>query len=500
MKNKRVFNYRPLCFVALFLFVTLVMALINFWALVVWLIILLVIVGFFFKSKRLAIMVLTVIFLSLGSFFLTTQSFENSRVFAGSGYLQGTILSHNINDATHSGNFVLGDVTFRGEPVRGRVRVFANAINWSSNRAIDVGNIVYLYTDISNAQTSNFNVNNRIRYTTSIWATQIYFAGENTNARFTIMRASNEFLHRFMSPNSAELVYSMLFGDRSEIESGVVQVFSASGIGHVLAVSGLHVALLMGIFMFILSAVKFPRKWQIPILFAILGFYVYLVDFRYSVLRAAIMFMTVLIFRSQLRKVDLLSSICFAAILILIIFPYGLLSVSFIMSFGCLIGIAMFHRPIDNWTKQRIMFLPKPLAHAIAGSVAITLAATAMVLPILINYFGFVGTFTLLSNLILLPILVLAFQMSIVALITVIAFPLLWVSSFLIDTVVAAGNWLISIPWSVIRMEGSGYFYLLFFIALILSSRFIFANRRAKFLAFAVFMLGYLTTIAIANL
>ena len=493
------FNYRPLCFVAFFLMVTIVVAMLNFWLLIAWLVVMLAVVGFLFRGRVLAITTLAVCIISVASFFITTQSHENTRTFAGTGELHGTVLSHNISDITNSGNFTLGNATFQGERVQGRVRVFANHLGGFVQN-IAVGNVVALTTDLQNAATSNFNINNRIRYTTTIFGEPVFFLEYNNNARFTMIRAAGSFLHRFMGRASAELMHSMLFGDRSDLDGATVNAFSASGIAHVLAVSGMHVAMIIGIFVFILNAAKVPRRFQIPILFAILGFYAYLVDFRYSVLRASIMFMVLLINRYFFRKSDLLSSICFAGILILLIFPYGLLSVSFLLSFGSLIGIALFYQPVDRWLKQRLTFLPCKMARNISGAIAIYLSVTAMTIPILINYFGMFSLVGVIANLVLLPILMLTFQMSVVALLTVVGFPLLYIADYATRAVISTSEWLISHQWSVIRLDGSGYWYVLFFAALIVSSRFVFIGKRAKWVAFSILMFGYVLTIGIFNI
>jgi len=296
-----------------------------------------------------------------------------------------------------------------------------------------------------------------------------------------------------MSADSAELVFSMLFGDRSELDGELRDVFQASGLAHILSVSGMHVGLIIILFVFLLNAMKFPRKWQIPILFAVLAFYVYLVDFRYAVIRASIMFMIFVINKYYLRKGDLFSSMCFAGIIILLIFPFGLTSVSFLLTFGCLLGIALFFQPISTWLKKR---LPKKIAEPIALYISVYL----ITFPIIINTFGFFSIVGIITNLVLLPLMVIAFQISAIALLTVVGFPLLWVADLLVRFVVMTSEWLGSQPWSVLRIQGSGYLFVLWTMAMVLSSRFVFTSRRVKFITFSIFMLGYLLTIGIVNL
>jgi len=197
-----------------------------------------------------------------------------------------------------------------------------------------------------------------------------------------------------------------------------------------------------------------------------------------------------------LRKSDLLSSICFAGILILLIFPYGLLSVSFLLSFGSLLGIALFYQPLDRWLKQKFVKLPYKVSRSLSGAIAMYLSTTVMTVPLLINYFGLIGIFGMFTNLLLMPVLMLGFQMSVVALITVIGFPLLWIADLLVRFVIAGSEFLTG----VVRIQGSGYFYVLFLAALVLGSRFIFVSKRTKFIAFATLMVGYLVTLAIFNL
>ena len=499
----RLFNIRPICFWAFFVALTVAVC-IGYanrpWLVGVYfvcLIALFVVLQFvesrdkvltFFGTSRLNfIITLVLCFVVAFSFAITTLSFTHQKSYAGFHELSGIVERHRIRD-DDTGWFILTNVKFGDQSVSGNVAVYVNSSNESLRANVISTHRVSITTQLRTANPNNYNVNNNIKYTANVGANvEITAAGVDRSPRSEITRYSQNFLRKHMSNRNADLMFAMLFGDRSDLDGELSESFSLTGIAHVLSVSGLHVGLLVGMLVFILNRCRVSRKKQIPIIAVLLLFYCYLCGFRLSILRAAIMFMVFVVRRAFLRSNDMLSSLALAGIIILILFPYSLMSASLQFSFACMLGIAMFNLPFTKFFREKAK-LPKWLSSALSMYCATFLAC----LPLMIKYFGFVSLLGLFTNVLFLPLLVLAFQVSFISVLTWVAFPLLYIINVTLDVIISVTHWLASLPFATITTpSGQGYWFLLYFVGLIFTSRFIFLRPRYKYSAAAILILLY---------
>lgn len=509
------FNARPLVILAFFVFCTVIVMLwsnnVGIWIVFVWFGVL---VGFFIlvrhfcrdngdnvlkfiaRSKILFICAMVICTVVALSFTFTNLYYSNLPGFNHSGELTGIVRSHNINEEG-SGNFVLGNATFGGESVRGRVRVHATYLTPESTRHIQSGDIVTLRTTGLRAANNNtFNINNRITYTTQVTRVNIHTEGGSTDLRSSVHRYVDNYLHRWMSPDSANLIFAMVFGDRSLLDDEVRSNFGLIGLAHVLAVSGMHVGLVVAVILFGLRALRMPKGYQLLILIVFLGFYMYLCDFRVSIMRASIMFLIFATTRLFVRRADILSSLSLAFIITLIIFPYSMLSASFQLSYGCILGIALFYRPVSGFLERRLRL--RGVARDCA-TLCITTDITTF--PLLLLYFGlYPFGISAVANIILLPIVLLAFQMSIIAIITVIGYPLLFLVDYMVWFILWLSNGLAQINLLRVQLDGGGAWFLVYILGLIILSRYVFLRRRTKLILASACFSVYLVSLLIINL
>jgi ComEC/Rec2-related protein len=507
----RLFNIRPICFWSFFVGLTIAICL-GFgtrpWVIGVYFAVLIgvfVVLQFlkcrdkvltFFGTSRINFVVTIALCLVVAlSFGITTLWHTNQRSFAGFADLSGVVERHNIRE-DGTGWFILDNVKFGEVSVSGRVAVYINNPNETTLTNVTSTYRITVNTQLRTASASNFNVNNGIRYTANINERDIVTEiSPDRSPRNTVLRHANTFLARHMSSQNAGLMFAMLFGDRSTLDDEVSESFSLTGIAHVLAVSGLHVGILVGMLLVLLKICRVPRKYQIPIIAVVLLIYCYLCGFRYSILRASIMFMVFVIRRAFLKSNDMLSSISLAAIVILALFPYSLMSVSFQFTFACMLGIALFIRPFTNFFRSKLK-LPKWLSN----SLAIYLATFLAVLPLMLRYFGFVSLLGVITNVLFLPLLVLAFQATLVAVLTWIGFPLLYPVNIALNGIISVTHWLASLPFSHIEISSGGYWFLLYFLGLIFTTRFIFLRRRWKYPIAAILILIFATSVIVYSI
>ncbi len=193
----------------------------------------------------------------------------------------------------------------------------------------------------------------------------------------------------------AAVFNGVLLGERSMISKETKEAFSKAGVSHILAVSGLHVGIIGAIILGIL--IKLPKAARNLAAIASVGFYVLLVGFQPSLVRAAIMLTLGLGGWLAARETDSLSAISLAAILILAFDPLSIFNVGFQLSFLATLGIILISPNLSEVIQTGRKFLDK--------SISVTIGAQLMVLPLLIIHFNEVFLLTPISNLIITPLL-----------------------------------------------------------------------------------------------
>jgi len=194
---------------------------------------------------------------------------------------------------------------------------------------------------------------------------------------------------------------ALLLGDRTDIDYETNTAFKVSGIMHIIAVSGLHVTILFGLIQLLTG----KRRVLTSIIgIPIVLFFAAVAGFTPSVTRAAIMQILVMLALLFDREYDPFTALSFAALVILAINPLTITSVSFQLSFGCMVGIFQFSEKIKAWFLQekRLGKLPSKFASWLGGSMAITLSAMVYTTPLVALYFGSVSLVGVLTNLLVL--------------------------------------------------------------------------------------------------
>ena len=197
----------------------------------------------------------------------------------------------------------------------------------------------------------------------------------------------------FGSRNSA-LISAIVLGDRSGLDAETRQLFQDGGILHVLAVSSLHVTLLG------LTLYKILRRLRQSFLVSALasGFlvvsYCLMTGSSYSAVRAGVMFLLWLGSQITGRTFDRLTALGAAAILILLRQPLALTDAGFLLSFGCILSLALLE-PVfsDIWNPH----------HALSRRLSGALALQAGVLPCILWFYYQTTPYGILIGLIVLP-------------------------------------------------------------------------------------------------
>jgi len=215
-----------------------------------------------------------------------------------------------------------------------------------------------------------------------------------------------KFADRYI-PHSAGLFKALLFGERGYLSKGVEEEFRDAGVAHVLAVSGLHLGIIIGLFWLALRALHLSAGRIYLTLIPLVLFYLLLVGFRVSLVRAALLFGFLalgwvlsergLILR---RWSDPYQGLSAAALVILGWNPQALFDVSFQLSFSATLAIIAFASRFER-------FLKKIPSRWLRGLIAVSLAAQLGVIPFIAWHFQRVYLLVILANLVVIPLVML---------------------------------------------------------------------------------------------
>ena len=203
------------------------------------------------------------------------------------------------------------------------------------------------------------------------------------------------------------IISALTLGYREDLDKDVQRAFSASGAMHVLAVSGLHTGIVWGIVMWILTLGvlykplwedKF-RRWLLNISTIVLIWaYAFLTGLSPSVMRSALM-LTFWALSSLLeQQTSRWNPLLAAAVVILIVNPLALWSVSFQLSFAAVAGIMLFGSSI-----QQAVVSKGRVWQSVSGLLIVSLAAQLGTMPLTLHYFGQTSNYFALTNLIVVP-------------------------------------------------------------------------------------------------
>lgn len=203
-----------------------------------------------------------------------------------------------------------------------------------------------------------------------------------------------------------DVMAGMAFGFKSGIPVEITRMFRGLGVSHLLAVSGLHTALLAQVLLAFLRFLKVPRR-AAPLMTA--GFvllFVALTGFTPSAVRAGVMSMVLLVGLAVGREPDSLNSLGLALLVITLPNPYAVCDVGLLLSAAATFGILALYPPMKRATADRLRenggfraLLARPV-----GAVTVTLAATLPTLPVLLLNFGTLSLISPLSNLLMVPV------------------------------------------------------------------------------------------------
>ncbi|MFQ5824567.1 MAG: DNA internalization-related competence protein ComEC/Rec2 [bacterium] len=213
----------------------------------------------------------------------------------------------------------------------------------------------------------------------------------------------DDFIAKNLPAKEGALLRGLLIGERGEIPLELRKAFAKLGVIHILAVSGLHVGFIILIFMGVSGVFRVPYRARVFLTLFGLFFYAYLTNLKPPVVRASIMGGLLLLGTLLERKTDVINTLALAALFILILTPLELFQSGFQLSFTAVASIIYLYPKLRKLILiqrfQERSFIQYPVELLL-----VSMAAFLGTLPFTIIYFNRLPSFSLLANLLIIPL------------------------------------------------------------------------------------------------
>ncbi len=501
MKMKKILNFRPFVLFALCLMLGTLLATYVFASsnlkLIYFLFLSVIALSFItltiiFKKKVLAIIAVCVLLFSapFGLLHFKQKKFEYNLKFDEQKLvIKGRICEH--YDFSSSGNLslMLDSVTVVGanfsEDLYGKIAVYVSPENFNL-KDFELGRFITIFGKLrvndfkTGEKFALYNMSsNIIGSCFSDYSNFEFQNNKNTSfdesVRTIVYNKLTDFDLKY-----ANLGYAMFFGDDTLVEDDIILSFRTTGIAHLIAVSGLHISIIIAMLGFVLRLLKVSDKTKFVIFVVVFAFYSYLCNFAVSVLRACLMALVLLYMKIRGRCYDGLSSMAFSIIPILLINPLNMFKVSFILSYMAVFSIIIF-------TKTLVVVFDKVFHKNLSNSLALNVSVQAGLLFVQLYFFKNYSPLSIMCNLLSIPISSIAFMILIAGFLISCIFPFMSFLCYGFDglmNLVVKFNYTISKTGISLTMNNLNFWVIILGAAsMLILSDFIFVKNRYKAVA-----------------
>jgi competence protein ComEC len=275
-------------------------------------------------------------------------------------------------------------------------------------------------------------------------------------------------LSRMLPEPEASLAQSLLLGRRGSLPSTVVDAFARTGTAHLLAISGLHLGVVVAAVLAVLLGTMGRRHYLYVWLgLAALWAYALFTGMKPPVVRAAIMASTFLVAELAGRQKHAPTALALAAAIMVGIEPQLLWRTSFQLSVLAMGGLVLLFPPFRSLLGRGAAFSETRLGLHLPGTgaamdiVAATLAASVAVLPVCAMIFEQFSVVGVPVSLLTLPVLPLALGSASLAAVvalssTTLAAPFAWVAWLFLSFIIRTVEVFSALPWAALDVSARG--------------------------------------------
>ena len=262
-----------------------------------------------------------------------------------------------------------------------------------------------------------------------------------------------------LRPREASIVRGMVLGDRSRIPEELQTSFQRSGITHILAISGQHVAVLAALVYFVLRGLAVPLVIRGAVTTLLIWLYIIIAGAPPSAIRAGVVATLVLAAPLLGRQISALHFLSVMLAAVLAYNPALVYSTGFQLSVMAVSGILLLRKPLQKLVKVTVF---RPFAkppETFSNLLSISLAAQIATAPIIAASFRSVSVVGVLTNLIAVPlsgpILTLGFLGAFAGnMASTLAYPLNAVNGFLVTILEWVAQAASTLPFAAVQTSG----------------------------------------------
>jgi competence protein ComEC len=322
------------------------------------------------------------------------------------------LVSEKLKSTTYYDKFILKAEHINGQNCIGKILLY---VPKKQKTKIEVGNKVKAFETpkiLQNALNPNqfdyskYLKNQNVFHQIKIKDTNTISVSTDTNFYYYINLIKSKLLKSYdvnsFKKDNYNLLMALLFGEKTELSKEISTNYTQAGIIHILAISGLHIALIYGIVLWLTKPLLRFKKGKLYIFLislCILWFYAILAGFSASIVRAAVMFSVVAFAKIVNRPANIYNSLAVSALLLLLYNPNYLFDVGFQLSFAAVLSIVIFQPLVRKYSYSKNLIILK-----IKELLLISIVAQIGVLPLILYYFGQFPLLFLLANLIAIPL------------------------------------------------------------------------------------------------
>ncbi len=205
------------------------------------------------------------------------------------------------------------------------------------------------------------------------------------------------------SPRESAIAVALVLGVKEQMDNEILEAYSGTGLMHVLAVSGMHVGMMLVPFAWFFGflekkGLKGKILYASLVLFFLWG-YAIVTGFSASVLRAVVMFSLVALGKVFGKKGTMYNILACSAFMLLLYEPFLLWSVGFQLSYLAVLSIIVFQPVIKNWYEA-----PNKYVFYFWELTSVSLSAQLLTFPLGFYYFHQFPNYFLIANLLIIPI------------------------------------------------------------------------------------------------